>query len=412
MTPQEVVSPTPATRAVPAHLLAGLIATLVFVSGVIGATAYERSQLRPNAGNLVPLSFTEKWKGEAATLALLATEDVLPLYGSSELIVEMPNRAAEFFASSPTGFTVAPLGDRAYPVLSMALGVASVGDALRGKRVAFSLSGTWFIGDDTLNDPKIFRNHYSELQAGDLVFERHLPLQLRREFARRLLDYDLVTADFPLLNPALACLARSCAFEPLLPAFGPVWATRSLFLRARDVHRVLSYARFATPPVRRPARIDWTALESEADSAWRLSSSTNRFGIADSLWRDEYAPTIQRSAGGQSDSSFLAGMANATRWKDLHLLLSTLRAVGAKPLILNSPLKGVWWDFRGVSLSARQQFYRAFDSVSTSYGFRPVTFAAWDADRNFLAESRSHLSGKGWAVYDQALNAFYHDSLR
>jgi D-alanine transfer protein len=411
MTPQEVASPTPATRPAPAHLLAGLIAALVFIGAVTGATAYERAQLRSNAANLVPLSFTEKWKGEAAPLALLRTENVLPLYGSSELIVAMPNRATDFFASYPTGFAVAPLGDRAYPVLSMALSVASLGEALRGKRVAFSLSGTWFIGDDTLNDPKIFRNHYSELQAGDLVFARHLPLQLRREFARRLLDYDLVTADFPLLNPALECLARSCAYEALLPAFAPVWATRSLFLRARDTHRVLAYAKVAKPPVHRSTQIDWSALEAAADSAWTRSSSSNRFGIADSLWRDEYAPAGERGRGTQSDSAFLAGMAGATRWRDLHLLLATLRAMGARPLILNSPLKGAWWDYRGVSLAARQRFYQHFDSVSSSYGFRPVTFSAWDADRNFLAESRSHLSGKGWAVYDQMLNAFYHDSL-
>jgi D-alanine transfer protein len=398
-------------RAAPAHLMSGLVATLVFVSAVTGASSYERARLRVSAANLAPLTFTEKWKGEAAPLALLNTPNVLPLYGSSELIVAMPNRATDFFASYPTGFAVAPFGDRAYPVLSMALGVASLGEALRGKRVAFSLSGTWFLGDDTLNDPKIFRNHYSELQAGDLLFDRHLPVQLKRDFARRLLQYALVTSDFPLLNPALGCLAHSCVYESLLPVFEPVWATRSLFLRARDLHEVLSYAEYAKPPAPRPTRIDWTALEAAADSSWSRSSSSNQFGIADSLWRDEYAPVIQQSHGTEGDSAFLAGMARATRWRDLHLLLATLRAVGAKPLILDSPLKGAWWDYRGVSIGARQRFYQHFDSVASSYGFRPVTFAAWDADRNFLAESRSHLSPKGWAVYDQTLNAFYHDSL-
>ena len=409
--PAESTKGSPSYAALP-HLISGMIAALLFFAAVGSGMAYDRARLRTYAANLAPLTFTEKWKGEAAPLALLDRGDVLPLYGSSELIVEMPNRATEFFASYPTGFSVAPFGDRAYPVLSMALGVASLGEALRGKRVAFSLSGTWFIGDDTLNDPKIFRNHYSELQAGDLLFSSRLPLELRRGFAARILDYDLVTADFHLLNPALACLAHSCAYESLLPAFAPIWASRALFLRAKDTHRVLSYAQYAPTPVRRPARIDWTALEARADSQWSLSSASNRFGIADSLWRNEYAPVIERTRGSESDAAFLGGMVRAARWRDLHLLLSALRAAGARPLILNSPLKGIWWDYRGVSLAARQRFYQRFDSVSTSYGFRPATFAERDADRNFLAESRSHLSGKGWAVYDRTMNAFYHDSLR
>jgi poly-D-alanine transfer protein DltD len=104
-------------------------------------------------------------------------------------------------------------------------------------------------------------------------------------------------------------------------------------------------------------------------------------------------------------------MEAAARWRDLDLLLASLKAVGARPLIMDSPLKGVWWDYRGVSLGARQRFYETLDARTRSYGFTTRTFAAADSDRNFLAESRSHLSGKGWLEYDRAMNAFVHDSL-
>ena len=44
---------------------------------------------------------------------------------------------------------------------------------------------------------------------------------------------------------------------------------------------------------------------------------------------------------------------------------------------------------------------------------QPVhTFADVDSDAFFLSENRSHLSDKGWAVYDRTINAFVHDSIR
>ncbi len=105
-------------------------------------------------------------------------------------------------------------------------------------------------------------------------------------------------------------------------------------------------------------------------------------------------------------------MEHAPRWDDLELLLETLRAVGARPLVLNTPIKGVFWEFTGVSAAARARFYQHFDSVTAPFGFPTRGFAEYDSDPNFLMEFGSHLSQKGWLVYDKTIDGFYHEATR
>ena len=57
-----------------------------------------------------PRDFFIKNQGLAFERAAARTPDILLLYGSSELIDPIPNRASDFFSSEPTGFEVCPVG--------------------------------------------------------------------------------------------------------------------------------------------------------------------------------------------------------------------------------------------------------------------------------------------------------------
>ena len=392
-------------------LFAGLAAFVCFIVIVSALMLVASMRTRANTAALVPMMFPEKWRGLGAQQALWRSDDVLPLYGSSELVVDMQNRATEFFGTYPTGFAVAPIGDRAYSPLSMAIAIASLGTAVRGRRVVILLSGTWFIGDDTRNDQKVFRAHYSTLQAGDVVFLSGLPIELRRRFARQVLDYEPLSALGPLLGTTLTCLARQCIFERLLPAIAPIWLLRSLPLRAYGSVQLLLKVRNATVPVRNAARVNWDELVTQGDSVWRSQSASNPLGIQDSIWHTDRA-RIVTTKGSLSDDQFLRFVEHAPKWQELDLLLSTLQALGARPLVLITPLKGAWWDYKGVSLAARERLYERLESATARFTFPARDFREYDGDPHFLSETRSHLSPKGWAQFDRAINAFYHDSLR
>jgi D-alanine transfer protein len=394
------------------HLSAGLVALVLFLLGASFIVAVGRWRIRDRIGSLALRNEGSTWRWKAIQEEVLRHDDLLLVLGSSELVVRMPNRVQDFFATYPTGFAIAPVGARGTPIPLMTVEVASLGDALRGRRVVLSLSGTWFLSTNPRIDSLNMAAHASPLQLGDVVFDPDVPESIRERIARRVEHVREMTGNQALLAVPLHCLASQCAFEPLLPALRPLWAVRSLMLRSEDAARVVAASyRTRPPPARRAQRIDWAALEARSDSAWRIQSANNTFGIYSKTWARD-SSSLVAARGSTNDSTFVSGVEYAAAWDDLTLLLATLKSLGARPLVLNTPLKGSYLDFTGVSAAGRRHFYAKFDGVTAPFGFPSRNFAEYDGDAMFLMEPGSHLSEKGWLVYDRTIDAFRHDSLR
>jgi D-alanine transfer protein len=391
------------------RLVAGLLAATLYIAAGCLALVLGDARVRNGIHVIAPLNFANNWRGEVVQREMLRHADLLPMYGSSELVVEVPNRASDFFASYPTGFAVAPIGRRGTPPIAMLFQIAAMDRAVTGRRIVVSASGTWFLSHHRTIDRQAIAANGSALQTGDVVFFRStLPAKLRRRIAQRVAHIPEVSEHQLLVRVPLGCIADHCIGQPFIPVLTPLWLLRSLPLRIDDRLRAsVALWRAAPPPPRVARRVDWSLLEAEHDRAWRAGSANNAFGIDSAMWAKGKGVFLARQGVGR-DSAFLKKMRAARRWDDLALLLETLEALGARPLILNTPLKGVFWDFAGVSASARVEFYQRFDSITARFPVRAENFRAYDADPYFLIEPGSHLSQKGWLIYDQVIDAYYH----
>src|SRR5207248_11012501 len=113
--------------------------------------------------------------------------DLLVLYGSSELVKEMPNNATEFFADYPTGFRVFPVGKPGATSLTVLQRIVGVGKGIEGKKLAFSISPGWFFTE--IFDPKYYEGNFSEMQGCEVAFSSDLSHGLKRDIARRMLEF-------------------------------------------------------------------------------------------------------------------------------------------------------------------------------------------------------------------------------
>src|SRR5437899_4800647 len=112
----------------------GLVAAILFVGRTI-AIHVEQITLPSTAPELFPL----KNQGLAFQRAAARAMDVLPLYGSSELIFPpIPEKADNFFRTAPTGFQVSPVGHGGTTLLIILQKVGALGSDLRGKKLAIS----------------------------------------------------------------------------------------------------------------------------------------------------------------------------------------------------------------------------------------------------------------------------------
>jgi len=349
-----------------------------------------------------PEIFALKNQGLVFQRAAAHSPNVLPIYGSSELLrPAAPERGNIFFHTAPTGFQLSPVGGGGANPLIMLQKVGALGSALRGKRVAFSLSPGWFC--TAKPGTQGYKGNFSAMAATEMIFSAGLGFELKREIAARMLQFPETLEQRPFLAFALRRLASGRFLDRI--AFCALWPAgkiQTALYELEDHWAALHHIRRMTkaPPQLQQQTVDWPGFIAEA-------SKTNPADPA----TIEGPASERRITRGSRDVGFLTGLKASPVWTDLDLLLRCLATVHARPLILSMPLGGHFYDHAGVSRSARDEFYRKLPAVVEQYQFPVVDFEDHDEDPTFLIRQQPHLTAKGWAYYDKALDDFFHGRL-
>jgi D-alanine transfer protein len=399
-----------------AHLPAALCALLIMATLLAGGQIYAEQLENRYAHTLAYAALSQKAIGSAVQRAAFRQPDLLPIYGSSELSLQKwyqdPYRAQTLFRNEPTGFDVFPLGEGDTTDIVLLQRLAAVGPELCGKKVVISLSPTWFF--ERKQEPaRSYAAHFSRLQAGATIFSTNLSYALKRDIARRLMDYPDTLGKDPLLRfGAEQLVSSSLAGRALYTLALPLGQLYNLVLRLQDHWEMLTYI-WAHPDIQpAPAAAappDWPALLAAGRRASLQYTDNNPYGFDNTDWRAWSQQYMADKRNQLSDVWFRRGLKGAAEWHDLDLLLRTLHELGARPLILSMPIGGRYYDHRGVSAQARAVYYQELRALAARYGDAERDFAEHDEDPYFVLNARGHLLPEGWIYYDQALDRFYHD---
>lgn len=399
------------------HLGAGLTALVWIGAVLLGGLLYARSVESRYLHALAPILFDQKNLGSSLQAAAFRQSDLLPFYAASELNHGTgPYYPSQIFEAYPTGFTPFMVGRQGITPLLTLQDLAAVGEGVRGKKLAVQISFSWLADIDALR-PDYYAGNFSRLHACELAFSTDLSLPLKQEAARRMLLFPSTLEGEPLLRFALQRLAEGSAVnQALYYAAFPLGKLEALILRLQDGWQTLDYIRqqpdLAVEVSRLPARLDWPSMLPGAEQQARQSSASNPWGYDDQKWR--IVRTLHRPElkPGGTEARFLTAVQESPGWDDLSLLLRGLKELGARPLLLAPPMKGVFYDYVGISYAARKVYYDRRREALRSSGMAVADFADYDADRYFVIDIPSHLSPKGWVYYAQAMDAFFHDALR
>ena len=383
------------------HLFSGLIASglaaALLFAGEIVAIHLEHTTLPSTAPRLFPL----KNQGLAFQRVAAYAPDVLPLYGSSELIVPpVSARASIFFRTAPTGFQISPVGYGGTPLLIILQKIGALGLDLRGKKVAISLSPGWFLTPHP--GWNSYEGNFSVMAASEMAFGTALDFELKRDIASRMLKCPSTLEKRPLLEFALRRLASGRWLDRVVfCALWPIGKAQTVLLELQDHFAALNYIRHAgsSPDPRRHSEIlDWPKLITKISGP----NTTDADEIKKPLTSDE------QIAPGGLERKFRIHMNKAPGWMDLELLLRTLRRVHAQPLLIGMPIAGQFYDQSGISRAAREGYYEKLRALAQRYNFTLIEFKEHDEDPAFLYRHQTHLTAKGWMFYDRALDDFFH----
>lgn len=379
--------------------IALLVASTIVVLGLLDCRALERNYIHA----LAPEFYDVKLQGVALQREAFSQSDLLVLYGSSELVKEMPNNATQFFQDYPTGFRVFPVGKPGATSLSVLEKAAAVGGAMHGKKVAFSISPGWFFTKDF--DPRYYEGNFSELQAGEFAFSQELSSGLKRDIAKRMLAYPRTLAHRNFLHFALSRLACDTPLDHFLYwVIWPLGKLNNAVALAQDhlevaLHILSESEKLNTVDVQHPqSAFNWGKILTRAA---HFANSTALKAKRREVVR-RHLPYASRN------KVFLDTIAEATEWTDIDLLMRTLKELGAEPLFLSMPIEDIRLEVYGISSAARDAYVQRLDTLAQRYNVPLLDFHQYQNDPAFLVDFLDHLSGKGWLYYNKALDDFFH----
>jgi D-alanine transfer protein len=371
------------------------VATFILLAATVAGGYLEHRYIHV----LAPILFPQKNQGIALQKMAFGQSDLLPFYGSSELVKPAANKAADFYQTYPTGFNVFSVGKAGAASLILLQKLAAMGADLRGKKVAISISPTWFFHEDV---PATYYNgNFSLLQAGELIYSRQLSFDLKRDVARRMLEYPKTLEKSVLLAFTLRQLASDSPMNRVM-YYGtvPLGLLENGILRTQDHCQTLLYIlkewRRLHSGVRRSQRtVDWNRLIADAAVQVRQNNDSDPEPVG-----PEKGP-----------ARFVAGEQDAHEWVDFELLLRGLKELGARPLLLSIPIDGRYFDRFGVGRVFRDLYYKRIRGLAQAHDVPLIAFEEHDLDEDFLVGHHDHLTDKGWLYFDKALNDFFHDRL-
>ena len=375
----------PAARPGIRHLTSALIACTIVIAILCAGRMLAIRLERKTVHSIAPKDFSIKNQGLAFERAAARTPDILLLYGSSELIDPIPNRASDFFASAPTGFEVCPVGKAGVTSLIILQKLGALGAELRGRKVAISLSASAFLTSAVR--PDYYAGNFSPMAASNILFGNAIDFDLKAAIAKRMLLFPDTLAEDGLVELAAKSFASGRLSDRLvLMAVWPLGKLQNAMLDLQDHFEALVY--ILAGGRRIP---DWL----RPDHSHGLRSSRSKDPKRESL----HPITPAR------DAAFRSRVASATEWTDLELLFRTLTELKADPLILSMPIDA--YAATGISRSAREVYYERMRELAEKYGFPLVEFEQRDADPGFLIAHREHPTPRGWMIYNRALDDFF-----
>jgi D-alanine transfer protein len=374
------------------HLSSAVIACALMATILCGGRLLAIYLEERTIHSTAPRDFFIKNQGLAFERAAARAPDILLLYGSSELIDPIPDRASDFFSREPTGFEVCPVGKAGTTSLIVLQKLGALGSALHGRKVAISLSPSSFLTPAVR--PDFYAGNFSLPAASGTLFGNALDSNLKAEIAKRMLQFPDTLGKGGLLRLAASCLASGRPSDRVaLMALWPLGKLQNMILDLQDHFEALVYILGGGKPVPnwlRPLSSHRVHLRKGSAGDGREAMTTGSL--------DTIHPA--------KDAAFRARVATASEWTDLELLFRTLSALRARPLILSMPIDV--YVAPGVSRSAHKAYYDRMRELARRYHFPLVEFEDHDADPTFLIARREHPTPKGWMYYNRALDNFFH----
>lgn len=357
-----------------------------------------KSRVNQAATELNPVMF----QGKYIQTKMLEDNRYLPIYGSSELARLDAYHPSNYFKENYDGFVPFLVGHGGTISIIHFLNFADHIDQLKGKKIVFILSPQWFQPSGA-SEAHIVPN-YSILQGYDLALNNTINQSTKKKAIKRLLQFIPVKQD-KLLTTLFKGEISNNPFDKRKAAIVRpfAYAYRAL-LEKKDLYYSLTGGTPKKREIKKSVKNKtWKQLSVMAAREGSRQATNNKFRIINSQYNaiKKQVPRLKRT---RTHSTYGKGL----EYYDFQLVLDLLKESGAKPLFINVPVNGKWYDYIGFPKKGLTAYYKRVDKQIRAEGFQVADYSNHDYDPYFMKDT-IHIGWKGWVYIDRAIKDF-HDN--
>lgn len=331
----------------------------------------------------------------------------LQLYGSSELGSKVPQNPVNLYPFNDANYDISIYGVAHVQNLQHATMLGGIDSYKDNSKIAIVQSLQWFQEDNGISADE-FLSAFSEVQFYQFMNNRKISVENKRYFCKRILELlESKNTQVEEVFYAKTYISDYVIERGLNFIIKPYYLLKEELLETRD--KILVYKELKKQEEKNEiSDIKKINFDEEYKKAEEQGSKlvTNNSFFAEDGYYDKYLKDIE----GDLENKYINdNILNSREFEDFEFLLSVCKDLNIKPYIILMNVNGWYYDYTGIGIEERREFYSKLEKIAKDNGFDVLNLNNKEYEKYYLSDVM-HLGWKGWLNVTEEMYKYFNEN--
>ena len=331
---------------------------------------------------------------------VLGDKGDLFLLGSSEMRIDVPQNSLNLFPIKGAEYSISSFGRGYFQNLQQASMIGAC-NLKPDQKLAYILSIQWFDDQAGVNPDK-FASNFSDIGFYEFLNNPQISEDNKKYYANRTYNllYQANKFEPEAIYAKLYC-SNSFSSKIIRNILKPYYMTKVYLSEIKD--KALIYSELKKLPEKTQDQkeykeVDWDKEYNELLKESEQVISNNEFNLTDKYYNDNVKDIKDNVKGMLSSQDIMKSL----ELDDFKFFLGVCHDLGIKPYIIMPPVNGWYYDYLGLSMDERYEYYNTINSLAGSEGIDVLDLREYEYQKDFLMDVM-HLGGEGWLKVSEGI---------
>ena len=331
----------------------------------------------------------------------------LQLYGSSELGSKVPQNPVNLYPFNDANYDISIYGVAHVQNLQHATMLGGIDSYKDNSKIAIVQSLQWFQEDNGISADE-FLSAFSEVQFYQFMNNRKISVENKRYFCKRILELlESKNIQVEEVFYAKTYISDDVIERGLNFIIKPYYLLKEELLETRD--KILVYKELKKQEEKNEKsdikKINFDEEYKKAEEQGAKLVTNNSFFAEDGYY-DKYLKDIE----GDLENKYINdNILNSREFEDFEFLLSVCKDLNIKPYIILMNVNGWYYDYTGIGVEERREFYSKLEKIAKDNGFDVLNLNNKEYEKYYLSDVM-HLGWKGWLNVTEEMYKYFNEN--